>query len=422
MQTISGYRATKADDGTIVVHDVPIFAECERGDLEFDRDWVMAAAQEAREREAEGYWPPLHLRHHEKGPDGDAGVEAAGYFRVTRTGMIQLQGESRLAIYADLHFTNPVAAELVMSKRYPYRSVEIFSMNRPPKIDGLALLDHEAPFLELPMLMVSRVSEGVPSGNFGSRVTLHTYNRGTLAASFQRGDRAHLLFREDDMADEYDEKDKKDDGENMEAAETATIDAAAIIAAIEDGSISVADFEAIQAAMDARKGPAEEVEAEEPAESAAPIEMMKREMTPEMAAMQGQVRALEAKLQAREKAEQRAEDVAEALERLDGRPLGADIKDQLLAFHRDHGREAFRAYVGSLEKHIGILPDLDRDGVAFSRQSGVPDVAMKYTAQGPAAVEEATRLSRIYDQQNGRASMSRERFIELGMERLASRN
>jgi len=153
-----GFKVTKTDDKTIF-HRVPIFAECARGDAVFNAEWIAQAVASAKQQERDGYFPPLHTRHHEPATDVTDAVRAAGYFRILDAGPLTMQGRRVTAIYADLIVTDPFLAGEIERARYPYRSVEIFNTEGPPNIDSLALLDHEAPYLRLPMLSAGDVED-----------------------------------------------------------------------------------------------------------------------------------------------------------------------------------------------------------------------------------------------------------------------
>lgn len=158
--TKRGYRATKNEDGTVTVHDVPVFAEAvdARGKKVaiYDRKKLAAFLAIAKREEQDGYLPPLHFRHHY-----DPDVKRAGEFRLTRMERMRLNGADRWALFADLIVDAAAYAE-IQAGRWPYRSVEL-----TPQLDrirGLALLDHEAPFHRFELL---RVREAFAEGNRG---------------------------------------------------------------------------------------------------------------------------------------------------------------------------------------------------------------------------------------------------------------
>lgn len=432
------YEATREDDGTLTVHRVPIFVECQRGEIHFDAQWIEKAVAKAKQAEREGYLPPLHIRHHEASTEANNSVRAAGYFRVLGVEHITFKGSPRLAIMADLIVTDPQTQVEILQKRLPYRSVEIFNVEKPA-IDGLALLDHEAPFLELPMLMVSKVAGSTARGDmvsgetFGDPWSMHASTDAAtpMVACFRRGREAHLLFREDDAMD--DDKKKDDDtkdgdkGEKMEA-----LDVGSIVKAIKSGSISVADMDAIVAAIQEQesssKSEAEPKADDTPAPAATPGgESMKKQPTPmseSMAALAGENEALKARVQAIEAADLRKTEVAAAMKRLEGRPLGSDLEARLVKFHADHGAAAFKSYVDGMAQSIAPTPAKDGAAERFAAQNGgkVPQVAMKYQTAGADAVEKAIQFCVEWRQlhRRGHTRMSEERYVALNMERIAA--
>lgn len=464
---VMGFNATQTDD-ELIVHGVPIFCACARGDVQFDELWVKAAVSKAMRRAREGYMPPMHVRHHEPDTAHTDSVRAAGHFRITGTGPVTIGGARRTAILADLVFTDPSAAHEALTKRLPYRSVEIFDVEREPSIDSLALLDHEAPYLELPMLQVNEVAdERTPPREETPLVPLGTFrnqdsppSRDSMVAFSRTGNQARLTFREDtNMAapttknteaktdavadvipnptaknfadDEKDDgenmaDDDKDDGENMEG-ETA-LDVGAVVKAIEAGTISVADMDAILAAIQSQSAteePEEEVEAA-PAQAPSPVEAMKadRKTMSAFAALQGKVDALEANNVNRDKTAKEAADVADAVELLRGLPLGSGLEGKLVAFRTAHGADAFGDYVQSLKQNTAVEPG-DRSAVAanFTALGGkIPDVAMKYQDKGTEAVTQAANFSNEWHQlieAGSRMKTTEENYVAHNMAKLA---
>jgi len=419
----SGYRATRSSDGVLTVHSVPIFVECSRGEHEFDGEWIEAAVAKAQSSASEGYLPPLHVRHHEDGVD----VKPAGFFRISGTDKIRFKGEPRLAVLADLVITDPAVAAEVLAKRYPYRSVEIFNVNQPA-FDSLALLDHEAPFLELPMLMVSRVERVEESGARVPGGTTAGKSGSTFRAIFRRGLRAALLFNMDDQTT------TTADAAANGAAPAADLQAAiaSVMAAIKAGTIPA---DVIAQLCDALKDQMAAVSPltmgyDEPAKAPSPgagRASMKRdedsELRVQMARMAGELEAEKAKAAEFRGEILRKEQVAIALKRLEGRPLGADLEQKLVAFHKTHGEAAFAAYVEAFATSVGPLVKDHSQAIALKAAEKVPAVAMKYEAQGPDAVRKALRFSQEWDElsAHGAVRVSQERYVEIHMG-LANRN
>jgi hypothetical protein len=445
------YKAHRNEMGHLVVQNVPIFVTCKRGDSSFDKQWLEQAVMAARQAELEGYLPPLHIRHHDDGPQ----PEPAGFFRIRGSGPITFKGKQRTAIYADLTITRPMVEEDILKARLPYRSVEIFDVD-VPTINSLALLDHEPPYLELPMLMVASVDGEANGPNFqpvASATFSNPYRSDAVESSepmvacFRRGHSAQLFFQDTEsmsitntspkakaskpakgakFADDGEDKksdataEDKKDGENMEGE--PALDVAAVCKAISDGSISVADMEAIKAAIMAQVSATEPEEEEAPEPVATvptPGDAMKNKSTngQSFAAMQGKIDALEAKLQERESSEQRKDDIATAMKRLEGRPMGADIESKLTAFHKGHGASAFKDYVDSLCANFAARAGDDPAAANFKGATdGASKVALAYVDQGTDAVTQAIKFSREWDLvKNSGTRMSEDRYVAINM-------
>lgn len=458
--TSFGYRATRAEDGTLTIHHVPIFVECSRGKVDFDADWIEAAVEKAKEAEAEGYLPPLHVRHHEDGPTLTDPVRAAGFFRITGAESIQFKGKRRLAVFADLVITDPSVSMDVLAKRLPYRSVEIFDVDLPA-LDSLALLDHEAPYLELPMLLVAAVDDAKAAGQktFRSesfenpwRSRSATLHREPLVACFRRGQSAHLIT-EDPMGTELAEKTKKktaadkeetpngeklkgatgkaggdqgDGGDDKAEKMAAGVDIDAILKAIADGSL---DADALLKALAATRTEKDEEgeDTSKPAKAMVPSEAMShhlRKIATENEKLKASQRDMAARLDERDKADKRAADVAIAMKRLEGRPLGAELHKELVKFHTEHGPKAFAAHVDAMVGKFAALPAFSDYALhAFADQpdphSGESDAVYAYMEAGTEAVQKAARFSAEWRllKDKGGTRLTEERYVELSMQR-----
>jgi len=431
--------------GHLTVHRVPIFVECKRGDTDYDATWIAEAVRKAKQGELEGYFPPLHIRHH---GDGEA-VKSAGFFKVIGAGPITYRGTTRTAIYADLVITAEGVEDDLLQARLPYRSVEIFNVD-DPAITSLALLDHEPPYLELPMLMIA---EGAPATPGAAPITTPGVANATFAnpwasqtrtppdsvvACFRRGLSAHILTQDDapmaaktkHFAEEDDNGDKtKKEAENGEQMDVdGGVDIGGIVKAITDGSISVADMEAIKAAIIEQQGQvgAEAEAAEEPA-APAPVPGGAMKQTPaqlpaQFAAMQGKIDAQDAKIAAMEQTTQREKAIVEALARLADRPLGADPEAKFGKFYDDHGAEAFAAYINEYASTFAaIAGNSDSKALAFSKTSSpVSKLALSYTEAGTEAVDKAATFSAEHEQLStrGLTRMSEEKYVAFNMHRL----
>lgn len=455
---MSTYQTTRNSQGHLVVHGVPIFMDCQRDEMVFNRAWVEQAVATARQAADDGYYPPLHVRHHGFGED----VRPAGFFEITHSEEITFRGKRRLAIIADLTVTAPDVEWDILETRLPYRSVEIMRADRP-NIDSLALLDHEAPYLELPMLKAvdpgPRQGSGTPAASFALATIAQHYRAapsmddGGVVACMSRGQGATILFdhREDSdmsvkttdkqeaapkgddttkvdervhMADDGADK-GDDDGEKMEAEE-AGLDVGSICKAIESGEISVADMDAIMAAIAAQKGAGEamEGEMEDPTEVKEPVPgaaMKAGELATTVAKLQARNEVLEAKFAAREEQDKRTSDVAAAMTRLKGIPLGSDLEERLERFHRAHGGEAFSAYVDEMERGSAAIgaSDFGQQRAADNEVPAASTAVEAYAEQGPEALAQAAKFSAMWKdiQAAGNTRMSEERYIQLNMGR-----
>lgn len=435
--TIKGYDSFQNADGHLVVRDVPIFTECERWCWDedkqeqvlrvFDRKWLEAAFKKAQVRQRDNYHPPLHIRHHGFGDE----VKRAGLFTVTALREIPFKGKRVLAIMADLTITDGQAGDDVVAMRLPYRSVEIHNW-RDPGIDSLALLDTEAPFLELPLLAV-RPGAPVSPETFSPAVSFTpSRNVGACVGSISQGSRTALLFRAN-AEEPMDDEDNKDKGEDMAADESGKLDVKAVCKAIESGEISVAEFGEILAAIDKMQGEGgeatEEVGGDEPAAAPTPGDAMAAKadkgdgrdgaVAVQMAAVQGENKALRQRLDAMEEKERTKDDVDAALAKLGNRPLGSDPRAELTAFRKEHGAAAFKAYVDSLHKTLSEDEGDSADPTA-ALTAGVgkfSDVAMRFQVLGAEAVAKAESMVKNHEvlSRTRSTSLPLDRYVRTGM-------
>lgn len=421
------YNATMSPDGVMTVFSVPIFVECEkrRSDdevFQFDETWISKAVAKAKQREEDGYLPPLHIRHHDHVVGANDNVRASGYFKITGVQSIRFKGKTKTAIIADLMITDPQTQEDVIAKRLPYRSVEIFDVN-DPGIDSLALLDHEAPFLELPMLMVRGVGS-VASATFSKADALVIDKEG------YSGNNSVLIFDNNGVSmacgpkkTKMQDETKKED-ENMEAAAPA-MDIGAICAAIEDGTISVSDMEAIVASIGNRKAATMESAPEEEKketmgegykEAKAPAPMEDK-----MSRLASENDILRARLEMLEASQSTQKDVAVAMSRLSGRALGSDIETRLTNYRKEFGQAAFKRHVEEIARAVSAPSKADKTEM-FSNAvgGGFSKAVMAYTNKGADAVEKAAKFSREWSslREHGHCRMSEERYIEVNMNRI----
>lgn len=193
-------------DGTFTIYDVPVFASVAKGvkgaPKDIDGDWMQAALDKSKLREADGYLAPLHFEHHDSGERSFK----AGHYRLTRVGPITLAGESKLAVFADFVKIPEGVFNAIMEGHWPYRSVEIVNYDAK-EIESIALLDDETPFHKFALLnsdniMVEEpepVGAGAPDGAIGFRKIDNGF-----AAMFSFASRDHEKTKEHEVKDATD--------------------------------------------------------------------------------------------------------------------------------------------------------------------------------------------------------------------------
>lgn len=194
------YNAQQAADGTWTIFNVPVFAEhtekLPSGRVfKVDRPWLERALLMGRQREAEGYLPPLHVRHHAIGRAAEEGaqpdVKGAGRWRMRRVGLLPYGGRVVWALFADLVGIRPEVYARIRAGELPYRSVEIL---RPQtgEVDSLALLDDEVPYFRFPLLRVaergSPVAAVYAARSEGGYQLSQNFGEGTMGEPIKRED------------------------------------------------------------------------------------------------------------------------------------------------------------------------------------------------------------------------------------------
>jgi hypothetical protein len=463
------FKATQHNGGAATVHDVPIFVTCKRGETDFSEEWIDAALEDAKVAEEDGYFPPMHVNHHGKGEK----VRAAGMFHPKRKEVRRFKGQEKPFVIADLVFTKPDEFKAFQNGELPYRSVEIYDV-RTPKFDGLALLDHEPPYLEMPATLGADFSRYAAAREQGW--TIFTPDRRAtcdgqqpVVGFFRRGTSVAVMM-EASMADEFEKKDEEAlpaeaPAEEAPPAEGPEEEPQGIAEELAGGEMSGVDaliegiiafkgtMDEIHLLEDALKAlidlyhpedvnmPDEQVPEQEPttepplaegpgqppipATGEGPGQVLQRRgestrpVSPREAALMGRVDALEAKDRQRDEEESVRTDVFDALAKLDGRAFGSDREERLTTFRRQHGGEAFQAYVGELEKTLPAMAAsrFDVGPSVFDMGEKLPDEVLAFQKDGPEAIEKASQHSREYDvlRTRGMAPMSRERYLEIQM-------
>ena len=381
------YKAEQARDGTWTIYDVPVFGAHvdNRGSepLVFSRSWLVKALKAAQTRHSEGYYPPLHIRHH-----GEEGVEAAGRVRLTRVADHPHGGSPIPTIFADLVGVKQEVYDRIRGGELPYRSVEILDTSRA-EIDSLALLDDEVPFFRFPLL---RVGKETPLKKTQTPVLAYQASGGRAAVLFNFGAPSMI-----------------DQGTSVEKAEDAPPAWAQQL---------LSSMEAIAKALGANKqDEEEEEESEEKAEDEESEEKEREEKSPPMkkaeplevgkalsasAAGEAKLMALQAtlgKMQGEMKAMKQTKRLDERASRLRSCGFSEDYLNKFYSVAKDKGEVAAGVFADTLEQLSPVEPDPRFRGElrAPGGSSGIdPKEVSKYATKGPEVLELARSLHRSY--------------------------
>lgn len=371
------YSSAQAQDGTWTIFDVPVFAELvdERREKPFkvDLPWLLRAFQRGKIREREGYLPPLHVRHH-----GDKdGTEEAGHFRFARIGQIQHGGKTVHAIFVDLVGVGPTTYDAIRKGKLAYRSVEILDQETA-EIDSLALLDHEVPFLRLPLLRVTSERPVALTQNTPA-LCYQAATDGTAMAVLFRFQETHMADDEKDDKDDKDKDMKYMEGDGAEAMKLLRAIAAKLGIGEEDEEV-------------------EQEEEEAPAMAAAPVEVATpganlaagtAETEGALVGMQAQIAQLQQQLATRDKAERLNKTAAD----MAARNLPAEAVSKFRSMAKEHGED--RA-IGFAQAAMSYGPGPDPSPTWNGEVRGLspvdaPELAV-YSNQGPEVLERARDL------------------------------
>lgn len=408
-----GYRAEQASDGTWTIFDVPVFAVHEHPTFgKFGAKWLKAALGMAQTRAAEGYLPPLHVRHHDE-PTG-APVRGAGRFRLTRVGPVSHGGEQIQALWADLIGVRPEIYAEIARGDFPYRSVEIHAAHVDPKaaeIDSIALLDDEVPFFRLPML---RISDQQPLISTKLQATGPVLAYQATATGKARA--VLVRFQEEPpMADE-DTDDSGDDVSAMFKQIMLALQAIAGKAADDDDpDEEEKDEEKFADHEDEEKDDEKMDAAEAPSQtSAGPVEVgitLNRKAQAEFDAMAAQIKALKAGL-GKVEGEKRISLKATALATSGLTPN--QVADYC-AYAAKNGEQAAKHYADAMSK-FGPSDPPPSWGIASGSNAPQEDPAevAKYGEKGPEQLHEARDLHRSW--KNGHTTQTLPDYIEANID------
>lgn len=412
------YRSRQTGPNSWTIYDVPVFSAHERksasGKLhQFDKGWLEGALAKAKTRHAEGYFHPVHTRHHaavDPSKRDDSDVAAAGRLQFRRVGQLRVGGREVPTIFADLVDVPGEVYREIQAGKLPYRSVEVLSPSSG-EIDSLALMDHEVPFFRYPLL---RVAEQTGA----AEVETHTPVAASAALAYRSvGDAHAALFR-------YAATEAAMDTEQTTDEPQASMDAnplAKLAAALETALAMVKEL-AGEGEEGEEGDPNAVAPAPNPAPPAGPVESRAyvaggtsplrvaapragslsfngatTEAVPATAAagaaLEGQLAAYRLRLDALEKKAADAEKSARIQKRAGELRERGLTGEQVAAFvkHSEKSEEAGLAFAAALESYGPAAPPSTWAG-ELPAAAVDPAEVMAYSAQGPNALSKAREL------------------------------
>jgi len=400
------YEATRADDGTYTIRDVPIFGEVPKGEkgapFDIDGKWLKDALANLKQRESEGYLPPLHFHHH-----GFDETQLAGHFRATKVANHLVGGETIAVLFADLVKIPADKFSQIQANEYPFRSVEIVSYDER-EIDTLALLDDDAPFFKFELLNgdTIKVADGMAVSPFGKsidRITAKATHVGS-GGFIRSAAGSAVLFCAHERPKE---KQMKEFVINLENGTPTLFDDGKPVAMILGTGVAFAETETDDAekieeqiAMlqkrllklkkskqgDDDEGDLDDRPDAQPAEpDGTPIHA---------AAAAGKIAALESRLASVETERAIEKREAVAFKKLKGWHLSDENRKRVRFFARK-GDDLLTEFVDSFVANVPREPrELDDLGTDKSD----PDEVLKFASTGPESLEAARSASNEYDQ------------------------
>jgi len=360
------YRARQNSDGTWDILDMPVFSIVPEGKKSAPKDIGEIELREAvtehqRKYREDGFLARTILLHNY----GSRPATPAGFFLPRDVRPFRMAGELKPVIFADILNCPDDVFQQIDGKVFPYCSVEVRSYE-PLVFGALALLDTEPPFFEFPIITIGDKQMSAVTG-------IAIENDSMALARFQ--------FAEAPMPDKDMEEKKKDDTEDAQMADEG-MDVKAIVKAIESGEISVADMEAIVAAISAREGAGEEDTMEESDVVDEPVAAMSH-ADPERTTMTARIAALEDRLFAAER-KQATDKMFSAeiasLER-DGFNVSDDTRD-LFREAAERGEDNLKLFSAVYRKNA--IQDPPEDFVGFPSSGGqLPEEVAAYSHKSP---------------------------------------
>lgn len=346
-----------------------------------DRKWMQSAIERDQLRRAEGYTPPVHLRHHGKGKH----AERVGHFALKRVGKHRYEGRDIDALFADLTGIPDEQFQRIKRGDMPYRSVEIHNFDTP-EVQSLALLDSEVPYFRLPNL---RVDVGDPKSAKPAPPTRFANAEAPAIAFCATSDGASALFRftqESNMDEQI-------------AALTATVEELKEqVAKLQAEVVHEPDAEVTEEERIAEMAPA--IPAEEILQAdiggitvsgGGVVDLAAQSTVTQLSA---EVAALRDSLAERDRKDAAKTAYEGALAALDGYPVSEETRAHFKSIADT--APALLANAVKTYKATALRDPPEDIDASFDAESDAPEVA-KFAAQGPDALATARALSKDYE-------------------------
>jgi hypothetical protein len=388
--------------------------------------WMRKAIENSRARNDEGYLAPLHIKHHGFGVE----TKRAGFFRLTRVGLMRYEGEDLPAVFADfIRIPEDVFATIERGE-VPYRSVEIHDW-RIPEIDSLALLEDEVPFFRLELLTVGKKIAAAANGT----VEAHFFAREPVgqpvavlvsdvggAALFQMEDSPMTTRIDIDpvqgvkLQDKEDEKEMKaaDDDEKKKDDDDTPKWAKAFLSKLDRALSLLGEKEPVEAAAKAEDDKSDE--------DTAPVDLSaKAKDEKEIVTLSATVAALTSRLDARDQKDAASEKTCSIVASLVGEGYHVDeASKESIATVVEKGDEALAdEWVKVFKLHASKEPPTTLEGLEMNLSGKEPDEVLKFS-KDPKDLEVAVRSWREFQELRAAGHLRDiplERHLELAVER-----
>ena len=440
-------------DGYGTIMDVPIMAEVppgERGNKKrVGRKWMEAVVKKVQIRwNDDGYKAPLHVSHHDMGGK----TEAAGFIMPREVREMNYEGKKVWAIFADLEVKEEILAR-IQKRELPYRSVEIFSWDKEPEINSLALLEDDVPFFRFPLLTLG--NEIGERKKFKTRKPLvaarYSETGSAILFSFTGGMMKEMREEEDvtpeeeaeEVKEDTERQVKKEDEEEIQLEEGEESFESKVLGLLDrlanhvglydeeetEETELVEEEEANVEAHDAAPPVEQTEEIEEKEEKEEKVDLCdecpkeeKKELqeSSSLAKLSGKVAALEAAMAASSRKEDLEKLVDEGFKSLEGLTADDSLKGKILklAENSKDPKEAVSTFVESFRASVPMTPPATLEEYEAGMSVHDSPAVLKFAQDGPEALEKARAASRQYDELNERGVIhsTREVFIDTTLE------